>query len=323
MLRGKCANCGTRISFRYFFVELLTGVLFYAEFRAFGGPWEELSLWGPMLLLYWIFTALLVAGTFIDFDHFILPHEITVGGVVVGLLGSFWVPQMVDQTEHGRGILMSFASACMGLGILWIVVELGKLALGRIKETYETPQEWSIGQPDEEKPPIFKCGKTELGWGDIFTRASDRLIIHCPKLEVNDRKFTDAVAEIKQTTMKVTSAAGSESFDLEKVSNLEGTTVAMQGTTTEIVIPREAMGFGDVLLLAMIGSFLGWKAVLFVLVAASVIGTVCAVVPRLAGKAEWTAKIPFGPYLACAALIWLFYGEQILSWYLDRVHWSR
>lgn len=41
-------------------------------------------------------------------------------------------------------------------------------------------------------------------------------------------------------------------------------------------------------------------------------------VPRLFGKAEWTAKIPFGPYLAGGAVLWVFYGPQWLNWYLDR-----
>lgn len=312
-LRGKCADCGAPIPFRYFFVELLTGVLFYAEFRVFGGRFEYVTSWGPLVLLYWIFTALLVAGTFIDYDHYILPHEITIGGWVVGLIGSFWVPEMLGEAERGRGMLISFVSSCLALGILWIVVELGKLAFGRLKETFEKPTPWSISQPDDEQPPVFKCADTELPWADIFTRASDRLIITCPSLQVNERSFQDAGAEVKMTTMKVKSGAGEENFDLEKVTKLEGTTL-------EIVIPREAMGFGDVLLLAMIGSFLGWKAVLFVIVAASVLGTLCAVLPRLIGKTEWGARIPFGPYLACSALLWLFSGPQILDWYLKSFH---
>jgi leader peptidase (prepilin peptidase)/N-methyltransferase len=296
-------------------VELLTGVLFYAEFHlVFDGVWGNWKYWGPMLLLLWIFTSLLIAGTFIDFDHFILPHELNLIGMGVGLMGAFWVPQMVQETEHGRGILISFASGCLGLGLLWAVAELGKLALGRLKQSFDKPTPWGISQPDEDQPPVFQYGDEKMGWADVFTRPSDRLIIQCPKLEVNDRKFSDAVAEIKMTTMKVTISSGAEDFDLEKVTHL-------QGTTTEIVIPREAMGFGDVMLLAMIGTVLGWQAVLFVIVGASVLGTICALVPRFLGKSEWTAKIPFGPYLACAALIWVFYGPQLVTWYLDRVHW--
>ncbi len=312
LLRGKCAECGSKIAFRYFFVELLTGCLFYAVFAKFGGDWEFLRSWGPVVLIFWIFTALLIAGTYIDIDHFILPHSITIGGLVVGLLGSYWQPQLMGETEHSRGIVMSFVSACIGLGLLWSVVELGKIAFGRIREKFEKPQPWSISQPDENEPPVFQLGETKLGWADIYTRASDRLVLHCATLAVNDRTFSNVRAEIKQHAMIVHAPGGPEKFSLEGVTKLEG-------TATEMVIPREAMGFGDVLLLAMIGSFLGWKAVLFTVVAGSTLGTLFAVGPRLIGKTEWSSRIPFGPYLAAGGMIWLFYGPQFLEWYLGRL----
>ncbi len=300
-------------------------------------------------LLYWIFTALLIAGTFIDFDHFILPHEITIGGLFVGLLGSYWAPQIMQETEHGRGILISFVSACVALGVLWAVVELGKLAFGRVNhrpkppflaraskpvtwlfgklmgsEWMDKPESWSVSQPDDELPPVFQFGEKDYGWQDVFGRPSDRLLLKCKSLAINveatgwlqKRRLDMADVEIKSATMKVTTGVGTETFDLEHVKRIEG-------VATELTIPREAMGFGDVLLLAMIGSFLGWKAVLFVIVAASVLGTICAVVPRPIGKTEWSALIPFGPYLSCSALVWLFYGQQILDWYLTRIHWHR
>ncbi len=313
LLRGKCADCGSKIAFRYFFVELLTGCLFYAVFRKFGGDWDLIGQWGPVVLIFWIFTALLISGTYIDIDHFILPHSITIGGLVVGLLGSYWQPQLMGETEHGRGIVMSFVSACIGLGLLWTVVEAGKIAFGRIREKFEAPQAWSISQPKEDEPPVFQLGETKLSWMDIYTRASDRLILHCAALTVNERAFTNLRAEIKQHEILVHTSAGPEKINLEGVTKLEG-------TATEMVIPREAMGFGDVLLLAMIGSFLGWKAVLFTVVAGSTLGTLIAVGPRLIGKTEWSARIPFGPYLAAGGMIWLFYGPQFLEWYLNRLH---
>ena len=319
-LRGKCAECGSKIAFRYFFVELLTGLLFYAVFVKFSAGsgarvFEHVRDWGPLVLIFWIFIALLVSGSYIDIDHQILPHVITLGGFCVGLLGSYWQPSMMHETEHGRGIVVSFVSGCMGLGLLWTVVELGKLAFGRIKESFDKPQPWKIAQPDEEEPPMFECGETKLTWADIFTRASDRLIIQCEDLSVNDLKFAKCRAEIRQHAMKVFAGAAVENIPLDGVKHLEG-------RATQIVIPREAMGFGDVLLLAMIGSFLGWQAVLFTIVAGSMLGTLCAVLPRFIGRTEWSARIPFGPYLAGGAVIWLFYGQQFLDWYLSRLQWK-
>ncbi len=319
--RGKCAECGTSIAFRYFFVELLTGLLFYAVFRHVMaesyGSWNDLRIWGPAVLVFWIFTALLVAGTFIDIDHYILPHSITLGGLMVGLLSSFLVPQIMLgfhtlEPERGKAILISFTSACIGLGLLWAVVELGKLAFGRRKLKFEEAQPWSISQPDENEPPVFAAGEEKLTYNDIFTRPSDRLIITCDSATVNDRSFGNGKVEVRMETIEVTPNEGeSVTYKLEEVKKIEG-------RTTEIVIPREAMGFGDVLLIAMIGSFLGWQAVLFTIVAASMLGSLFAIVSRVAGHTEWSAKIPFGPYLAGGAMIWLFYGPQFVDWYLTR-----
>jgi leader peptidase (prepilin peptidase)/N-methyltransferase len=314
--RGKCAECGSKIAFRYFFVELLTGCLFYAIYLKYGVPWWNVVAWGPTVICYWIFTALLVAGTYIDLDHFILPHEITIGGIFAGLLGSYWVPQLMGQTTHGAGIVHSFLAASLALGLLWSVVELGKLAFGKLRHRYEKPVPWSLTQPDENEPPVFTVGEDSLSWLDIFTRQSDRLVITCDTVTVNDRTFGPGKVEIKVETLRVLPTAGEPVlYKIEDVKKLEG-------RTTEIVIPREAMGFGDVLLLSMIGAFLGWKAILFTLLAASAIGCLFAVVPRLIGKTEWTAKIPFGPYLAGGAMIWLFWGARIAEWYLSRVGWD-
>ena len=76
------------------------------------------------------------------------------------------------------------------------------------------------------------------------------------------------------------------------------------------------MGFGDVMFLMMIGAFIGWQGVLFTVLSASVLGTLLAIVQRVTGRAEWSARIPFGPYLAAGAMIWVFWGVQIVNWYI-------
>ncbi len=310
MLRGKCAKCDSVISPRYLGVELLTGLLFYAVFWKVGGDWAAFQEWGPVMLCLWIFVSLLVSGSFIDIEHFILPHEITLGGTVIGLISATLVPSLVGEAMHLRGFLLSLASAALGLGGLWLVVELGKLAFGRKKYRFDPAEDWSVTQPNEEEPPVVTLAGEAYGWGDIYTRASDRMIITCATLRANDQTWEKVTAELWMEKLKVHAADGGlEEFALEAVTRLEG-------TTTEVVIPREAMGFGDVLLLMMIGSFLGWKAVLFTVLAASVLGTVIAGLARLVGRSEWGAKIPFGPYLAAGALGWLFYGQEVLAWYL-------
>ncbi|MCA1963124.1 MAG: prepilin peptidase [Prosthecobacter sp.] len=310
LLRGKCANCGAGISARYFGVELLTGLLFYGIFWRVGGDWALIREWGPQVLLLWLFASLLVAGSFIDIEHFILPHEITIGGTLLGLAGATWVPAMMGEALHLRGFMMALASAALGLGGLWLVVELGKLAFGRKKLRFDFPTAWSVTQPDENEPPVVTLGEEKTGWADIFSRASDRMIITAPALSVNERSYENVVAELWMEKLKVRiQGGGLEEFALENVTHL-------QGTTTNIIIPREAMGFGDVLLLMMIGSFTGWKCVLFTVLAASVLGTLIAGLSRLLGRSEWGQKIPFGPYLAAGAMIWVFGGPEILEWYM-------
>ena len=80
-------------------------------------------------------------------------------------------------------------------------------------------------------------------------------------------------------------------------------------------IPREAMGRGDLKFLAAIGAFLGWRAVLFSVFAGSLVGSFVGIAMMLFGKRVSSAKLPFGPYLAAGALVWMFFGEALLSWY--------
>ncbi len=75
------------------------------------------------------------------------------------------------------------------------------------------------------------------------------------------------------------------------------------------------MGLGDVKLIAAIGTFVGWEGILFSIVAASFIGAAYGLAVIALGKRERSSKIPFGPYLAVGAVIWLFWGNSIVSLY--------
>jgi leader peptidase (prepilin peptidase)/N-methyltransferase len=77
------------------------------------------------------------------------------------------------------------------------------------------------------------------------------------------------------------------------------------------------MGFGDVKLMGAVGAFLGWQAVLFVLIAGSLVGSVVGVTLILLKKTELQGRIPFGPYLSLGALIWVFWGQRILDGYIE------
>jgi leader peptidase (prepilin peptidase)/N-methyltransferase len=83
----------------------------------------------------------------------------------------------------------------------------------------------------------------------------------------------------------------------------------ISGRMTEVVIPREAMGFGDVKFMACIGAFLGWQSILFVIFAGSVVGALAGIAGMFLARDRSGARLPFGPFLALGALLWLFGGR--------------
>ena len=202
ILNGKCRHCKVRISPRYFLVELLTGTLF-------AGLWL-LHGWTVLTPLYIFFTSALILGTFVDFDHLILPDRVTIGGMIAGPLLSFAFPALHGQTDRLPALLHSLGGLALGFGILWLVSTVGRL-----------------------------------------------------------------------------------------------------------ILKREAMGFGDVKLLGAIGACLGWQAVLFTIFFSSLSGTLVGVGLIAAGKKELQSRIPYGPHIALAAVLWMLCGPTCIDLYLS------
>ncbi len=192
-LLGRCASCKKKISIRYPLIEALTGALFCLVFYKFG--------FQPATLIYWFFAAALVTISFIDLDHQIIPDVISLPGIVVGFLVSFFIPW------HS-----------------WLDSLLGIL----------------------------------IGGGSLYLIA----------------------------------------------------------LAYELLAKREGMGGGDIKLLAMFGAFLGWQAVLPIIFMASLLGSLVGVPLMMAQKKDSKLALPFGPFLALAAIVQLLWGRAILAWYL-------
>ena len=80
---------------------------------------------------------------------------------------------------------------------------------------------------------------------------------------------------------------------------------------------REGMGGGDIKLLAMIGAFLGWHAIPVTLLLASLLGTVIGLAAMAARGRDTKMAIPFGPFLAIGAACALFWGDALITWYMN------
>ncbi len=292
-LRGRCASCGARISFRYFAVELITALCFLIVWQSFAPP---------VAIAYSIFIALVIAATFIDFEHFIIPDEITIGGTIVGILASLAVPKLMNTDHRLSAFLISAASALLGYALLWLVLEGGKLVFGskRIRLATATSFTWTRQGEDAE----LLVGEDKTRWSEFFARENDELLLRCASAQIDGRDFTDTVLRFHYNRLQ----AGDETFSLDQLDQITG-------TTNEIRIPREAMGRGDLKFLACIGAFLSWRAVLFSVFAGSLYGSLVGLITLLVGKRVWSLKLPFGPYLALGAVTWMFFGEELVRWY--------
>jgi leader peptidase (prepilin peptidase)/N-methyltransferase len=293
-LRGRCANCGSPIAFRYFAVELLTALLFLAVWRHC--PWQ-------IAAAYWVFVSLLIVGTFIDFEHFIIPDEVTIGGTIAGLIASFLVPSLMATDKRGSALLASALSAMLGYAILWVVLEAGKKAFGKKKIQLDAPTPFTWTRKGEEAD--FVVGEEHGLWSDYFSRENDLMVLRCDDAVVDARNLGKTNLRFHYNRVQI----DGEDVSLDTVERISG-------IVRELQIPREAMGRGDLKFLAAIGAFLGWRAVLFSVFAGSLLGSLVGLVTLLVGERVWSPKLPFGPYLALGALLWMFFGESLLGWYV-------
>lgn len=292
-LRGKCAFCGHWISVRYFAVEALAAGGFLACWLFFGPAFGLAMIYGFVL-------AGLITATFIDVEHFIIPDEITLGGVVAGFFCSFLSPAIHGTEIRAEAMEASFWGIAVGGGVVYLIVRVGKLLFGRRRIELEENSTIVFGEESLFLP------RQEIRYGEIFYRRSDAVVALAKKAELIDRCFFNAEVRLSRHSLKI----GGETFRPEAVPYLE---VAAD----RIVIPREAMGLGDVKFMAAIGAFLGWQAVLFSLMLSSVVGATIGVGLIAVGRSDWSSRLPYGPYLALAAAIWIFLPGEIQDGWRD------
>ena len=84
-----------------------------------------------------------------------------------------------------------------------------------------------------------------------------------------------------------------------------------------LIARRDGMGGGDIKLLAMIGTIIGWQGVIFTIFASSVMGSCVGITMMLIKGKNMKYAIPFGPFLSIGAIAYVFVGSQIIAWYFS------
>jgi leader peptidase (prepilin peptidase)/N-methyltransferase len=364
-LRGKCRNCDQPISVRYLLVEVFTGITFATAW------WFIAPRSVGLALVYCVILSAFIVATLIDIEHFIIPDEITIGGIFAGFIFSALVPQLHNTVSRPEALRASFWGIVVGGGLVYLILRAGKVAFGKEKlelapDSKITFTETSLQLPDKALP-----------YEEIFYRKSDYIKLHAKTVEVrfarqnepsqNIDPLTDPAAATdtinaaepsgdneSSTTVEAIATAttptptvdsselddrcyfntliiltpdqlkiGDETFNPEQVPHMEV-------VASEVILPREAMGFGDVKFMAAIGAFLGWQAAIFSLMFSAVIGTIVSVSFIALRRSEWSAHIPYGPYIALAAIIYMFLPPDLqnswrnyLSVFTQILPWSK
>jgi leader peptidase (prepilin peptidase) / N-methyltransferase len=157
-LRGRCRHCGAGISLRYPAVEAVTGILFVAMAWRFGPT--------ALAVLFMAFAAALVAAAMIDFDHQIIPDEISLGGLVVGLVCVPLATSLDTEIDYSAALVHSGLGALIGAGFLWSVGFFHarlSVALGR-KFPHWPGEGESLPRPGQADYWLWFPG---LGFGDV------------------------------------------------------------------------------------------------------------------------------------------------------------
>ena len=300
VFRGRCRYCGAPVSARYPLVEALTGGLF--ALAAWLHPVPDAGL-----VLVWAFTALLIALSFIDIDHYVLPDGLTYGGLALGLLGAALWAFPVAWGEAWRGALAAAGLLALIGGFATLVLRRG--ASGR------------PGYPVGLEHVYLAAAVAAWfgwGWGALATAAAVAVnLVRRRPLPLPDAlTLGAAVLGIVVASYGVRPPGVLESA---WAALLAAGAVALAGGLYWALVPEEdedneddepvAMGFGDVKLAGMLGAWLGFGPFLVALMVAVFAGAVLGLLFR-------RRKLPFGPYLALGGWIALWWGASWVQAYL-------
>ncbi|MDW8309616.1 MAG: A24 family peptidase, partial [Verrucomicrobiales bacterium] len=230
--------------------------------------------------------------------HFIIPDEITLGGMAAGFLASFFLPELHGVTTLTESLQQSLVGMAVGGGVVYAILRVGKLLFGRQRLNLPPGTRLVFGETALHLPD------REIPYEEIFYRASDTIRLHAERVELIDRCYRDVPVRVALLARRL--EIGGDQLDPETCPHMEV-------VASEVVLPREAMGLGDVKFMAAIGAFLGWRAVIFALMVSSLIGAAVGLTLIALRRREWSSRLPYGPYIALAAALWIFGGKEFAA----------
>lgn len=312
-LRAKCSNCKAPISFRYPLIELVTAI----GFGLLAWRWP-LEVYGFTVIPLLIIFAMLVMMSMIDLDTLLLPDSLTLPAIMVGVLGTF----IYRQNSGLPSLNQALVGGAVGAGIIALVNRVGSLVVRRFADTKE--RLWPIGM---DQVNVAALGGALGGWtwglgaaaASMLVNLVARKPIRLPELTVY---ALWVVALVVSSFGILTTPVGgiSGTFIATGIVAIVGALFWwVRDLASNEPLPDDsedepvAMGFGDVKLAAVLGVILGWQQLLAALFLSFLIGAVGGIASRLAGGDR---LIPFGPYLVLGGLLALFFGQDLISWYL-------
>ena len=293
---GKCHECKSSIPSRYFWIELLTGLLWVACWYYFSSPLEA--------VFFMILGAMALVIIAVDMELMLIPRPFTLITGAIALIGGALMPERFGLNSWSDGLFYAAFGLAIGWAALWLVVLLGKAMFGKREFKLEEETEWSLREPEKDDEEIcFVIDDESITWSDIFFRKTDKLVIDgLTQLNVDgeSREFESLVIYDHYIMLD------NERIDIEDLKSLDG-------KTTSATIPREAMGMGDVDLLAVLGGVFGAPALLMIVLFACIFTIGIA----LLGRLGLSRPIPFGPSLIAGGVFWLLYGQSAWNWYMN------
>lgn len=326
LLRARCSQCGLPISVRYPLVEMANGILWIALW------WR---LWTSGLPLthgpVWFFLAsLLLAVALIDLDHFRIPDKLTFTGLLVALAAALVFPETYAVGASGAHTVFSqwladglgqmtrqprllalarlVVGAAFGYGLLWLARSLCRRLWGRVTTRSATPAELRLVDGMLQLP-----GQSPADLAQLLPFPKDRITVEIVsgrlrRKEGKGEHWQAGTVVIGPQAIRL----GDEELAGEEIAELK---VQAKAWT----VPREVLGLGDVKLLGMLGAFLGPDAVLFIATLGPLLGLLVGGGWLLLSRRRGTA-VPFGPFLAAAAFLWLLAGPEMLAAYSGWLH---